>query len=234
MTERILKDASNRIWMDSLGRVIKERPFSSQPLQNGLIADFDFNPNSVTLVNGRMSQVVATNNPALIWYQNNAAIQPKYGSDGYGSYLYNDTNTIWYVQNGVGIASLGVKNVCIVTEGVQAMFAGLDSHGYLGLPDNGYGGGSKFFYGHQTSPQSPFYHNGVKYNTTLTNTAGKHIFCGFGNITASAYALTDSGSYLMRVGAIGDKIRRVLLYGALSEQQAVYNMNALNVQYGVF
>ena len=219
MADQILKSTSDKIWVNSAGKVMKAKKFNESVLQVGLSFWGAADPNYLTLVDGLVSEAYDIRGTGEKMIQNTVINRPAFTSNMIGD---GASASKYLNMSGQNIRSMFI--VMIPTN----FFCGLGtsySVPYIGR------GITKL--GLLTSSISTYnsYVNNIKYTDgyTFSNNSIKYIISSLDSVNYSIITLGDLA---------GGKGCKVLEWGwynrVLSELEVIYNINALNTKYSIF
>lgn len=225
----ILKDQNNRIWKDTSGRILKSAPFNQQVLQSGLSFWGVSDPNFMTLVSdkiselydfrdtgktgvtyGKMVQDTDANRPVFngieINFQNDW-ITHNFTTSAYTFFIVSKNGG----RSGIGVASSGSENY----------FLGTNDSGNISLNKDSISYSNKYFYKNTTKSITPVSGSGV-YNIAHS----LDLFLQIGNISVGLMRTISGTNYDVKEFGWYNRV--------LSESEIVYNINALNAKYNIF
>jgi hypothetical protein len=218
--DKLLVNDSGQLWRSADNRLIKGRVFSQDVLQDGLVFWGAADPNFLTLVDGLVSEAYDIRNTGAKMIQNTVANRPPYSS-------------------GNGIDMGGKELTANFTSTVRTMFhvilAKANSPSLLLGNSSNYLEAAFGYTKYTIVNSSTYYHyrNLGKFNSltgqpsaiTIGQKMVAHTLDDFNktNYTMRLYAATNA--YVIEWGWYN----RVL-----TEQEVVYNVNALNAKYSIF
>lgn len=223
MADTFIKQASGEYIKDSNGIYLKSRPFNQQVIQSGLSFWGSSDPSFLTIVDGKISEAYDIRNTGIKMTQPTVLSRPELSG--------------WYINfknlQTLTIASQSVKTVFIVMK-VNAQIATSGGGLISGVGNTVFGALlTNTFRNLVSNVQRPFYANISKINSTFTFVAGTTYSY------TSLYEITTT-SASMSIGVFNNATWdiSVLEWGwynrVLTEQEVVYNQNALNAKYLIF
>jgi len=214
--ERILKDDIGRIWLSPDGKVIKERPFQYQVIQEGLIFWGQSEQNYLTIVDGLVSEAYDIRGNGLKMVQATVSNRPTFFGNSIGiasfsgiyrsirSNFTSNVKSLFFITK----RTLNPNDCCIGTTGDD----GLRSSNYM----NTYTG--------------TFYRNLSKFSANNPATINTfyivHSVSDFNKIAQNISLYNTNGA--------GEVVEWGWYNRVLNEAEVIYNINALNAKHGIF
>ncbi len=228
MEKIIIDNVSGKVLKDSQGRILKDRPFNETPIQDGLVFWGQAAPEYLTIVDGLISEAYDVRGNGLKMVQNTVAER-----------LYFANNEIYggSVLKSLSIANQTVKSIFMVAKlevgfGAQNLVLSAGEVNRNGLGYGMFTSGWGTFDSINYNILKPFYANNTKYTEGIARNTTYRIY-------HSLYDFTFNNlNMILKMQAQLPIIPLIKEWGwynrLLSEQEVIYNINALNAKHQIF
>jgi len=216
--ERILKDNTNKIWVNTSNQIIKERPFSETVIQNGLVFWGQANPDYLTIVDGLVSEAYDVRGTGTKMIQNTVSWRPTFG-----------INCLQFRLNGqLYISGTSASTLFLVCQNA----GGSSYYKGLGSSNGDMIGWINYNIIYKASGVNSYYYLNTLRTNSLQANSNKIILhseqpIAMTTVNLGKTVINQSTEYL-------DVYEWGWYNRVLSVQEIIYNINALNIRNKVF